>query len=48
MGKVKGDKSKKIGGQRNKGSSAKKSSMAKAPRGKPVVYRGGQKGYQHR
>jgi hypothetical protein len=45
--KVKGDKSTKVGGRRNAGSAAQKSSMASKPRGKPVTMRGGAKSYHN-
>ena len=45
--KTRGDKSKKVGScKQSKGPAAPKRSMAKAPRGKPVVMKGGAKAYQ--
>jgi hypothetical protein len=45
---MKTDKSTKVGGRRKKGPAAPKSSVAKKPRGKPVMMPGGQKAYQKR
>ncbi len=48
-GKIKGDRSGKVGSARQSaGAAANKSSMAKGPRGKPIVHVRGQAGYQHR
>lgn len=46
--RAKGDHSKKVGGRRNAGPMAKKSSMAKRPKGEPVVRPGGAKSYHKR
>jgi hypothetical protein len=42
------DKSSRVGGRRKAGPAATKKSVAKAPRGKPIVWKNGQAGYQHR
>ena len=44
---MKGDKSKKVGGQRNKGSAATKRSVATKPRGNPVTMPGGSRAYHN-
>ena len=46
--RAKGDHSKKVGGRRNAGAAVKKSSMARAPKGEPVVRPGGAKSYHKR
>lgn len=46
--RAKGDHSKKVGGRRKAAPMAKKTSMAKKPRGTPVVMPGGAKSYHHR
>ena len=47
--KVKGDKSKTVGSsKRSKGPAAQKSSVNKGARGKPIVWKNGQAGYQNR
>lgn len=48
MAKAKGDHSSKVGGRRKAGSAAQKSSMAKRPKGNPVVMAGGAKTYHNR
>ena len=45
---MKTDKSTKVGGRRSAGPAASKKSKAKSPRGKPIVWKNGQAGYQHR
>lgn len=46
---MKGDKSKKVGScKRSAGPAAQKTSMAKRPRGKPVVMKGGAKAYHNK
>jgi len=46
---MKSDKSKKVGSvKRSAGPAAQKTSMAKRPRGKPVVMKGGSKAYHKR
>jgi hypothetical protein len=46
---MKTDRSKKVGSSRRKaGSAAKKSSVNKGARGKPITHTRGQAGYQHR
>lgn len=45
--KARGDKSKKVGSvKQSKGPAARKGSMAKRPKGKPVVMKGGAKAYK--
>ena len=47
--KIRGDRSKKVGScKRSAGAEASKLSKAKRPRGKPVVWAGGQEGYHKR
>jgi len=42
---MKSDKSTKVGGRRNPGPAQTKKSVAKRPRGKPVIMKGGAEAY---